>query len=80
MELYHFGISKQIDNQTESHIDAYLDFQKLILKYFCQFKSGGEENKNKEKIDRDLQLMFMFEVDLVNVSLNGCELDSKNCL
>lgn len=68
MEQLNFGISKHLDNLSDTQIDLYLTFQKEVIKTFLAYKGENETAELQKFIDDELTDMFQFEMDLVNVS------------
>ena len=72
MEQLNFGISKQLDNLSNSQIEMYMNFQKEVIKIFILFKGDENTKERKEqelKIEQELKDMLRFELDLINVKL-----------
>lgn len=67
MEQLNFGISKHLDNLTDSQVELYINFQREVIKAFIAYKGETERKDLKRTVDEQLQEMFRFEMDLINV-------------
>ena len=72
MEQLNFGISKHMDNLSVAQKELYINFQKEIVKTFIAYKGEDETKEVLEMMNQDLNDMFNFEMELVNVSYIFC--------